>query len=151
VQNVHCYVDGGCIGGSPGKAIYWSVGLELDRRTGETAILYRRRLQEARTNNEAEWFAVLEILRELVAYYSGLPATKLYPYLGKPKRGARVIIYSDSQLVERQFTSEWRTRSARLRPLAYEARELVRKLERLDVAVKIQWVPRSENVKRLGH
>lgn len=76
-----------------------------------------------RTNNEAEYQAVIGALRK---------ATSL--------SGRRVIIHSDSQLVVRQLLGEYQVRKPHLRDL----HRMVKDLERLFISVEYRSVGRSD-------
>lgn len=78
-----------------------------------------------RTNNEAEYAALIDLLIEARA------------------RGLRGIeVRGDSKLVVSQTSGEWKVREPRLKPLAAEASALLREL-----GGTIEWVPREENKK----
>lgn len=76
-----------------------------------------------RTNNEAEYAAVLALLREAGS------------------RGMRGIkIRGDSRLVVMQTSGKWKVKEPRLMPLAREAASLLAEL-----GASIEWVPREQN------
>ncbi len=77
-----------------------------------------------RTNNEAEYHALLLLLGEM------------------RRRGLfETPVFGDSRLVIKQVLGKWKVREPRLKPLAEKAKELVRTLR-----AKPQWIPRSENM-----
>src|SRR5690348_14538788 len=91
MSHLVAYVDGGSLG-NPGPA---GIGVVIDDRRG-------RKIRIAKPigcqdNNVAEYLALLEALQIAVA----LKATALH-------------VYSDSQVVVRQMTGEYRCRSPRL-------------------------------------
>lgn len=84
----------------------------------------------AKTSNEAEYLTLLAALR----------------WLGANASGERWVILSDSQLVVNQVAGFWQAR-AHLKPLCAEAKRLYFGLEN----VRLQWTPRAEIAKVLGH
>ena len=77
----------------------------------------------SKTNNEAEYMALIYLLREAKA------------------RGLRDIeIHGDSKLVVCQVRREWKINLPHLRELASEAWDLMEGMN-----VKLAWIPRSEN------
>ena len=84
-----------------------------------------------RTNNEAEYYALLRAL-ELIAEKA----------TGKsPGNIGEVLVRSDSKLVVNQVNGEWRVEDERLMDLSSQAREMIEKLG----SVRLEWVPREEN------
>lgn len=80
-------------------------------------------LGEAVTNNEAEYWALIFALTDL---------------LERRLRGAEIRM--DSRLVVEQIQGRWKVREPRLQPLHRYARFL---LEKVDATVV--WIPREEN------
>jgi ribonuclease HI len=76
------------------------------------------------TNNVAEWRALILVLRR-----------------ARELGATHVRVFGDSQLVLRQVEGTYRVRQADLKPLAEEAKELLRGFAAYDV----EWVPRAEN------
>lgn len=76
-----------------------------------------------RTNNEAEYEALILLLRELLQ-------RKLF----------NCVVKGDSKLVVNQMLGEWKVREPRLLPLAEEAKLLIEKTR-----ARLQWIPRQEN------
>lgn len=128
---VKFFVDGGTILGRHSRRIrgvYWSMRCE----NGTASVTLRLRdLEKYKTNNDAEWLALREALRYAVEHCAEMP----------------IIIYSDSQLVVKQFNDEWRTKIARHHHLRSECRQYAEQLK----FVAVQWVPREVNVVKLGH
>lgn len=113
------YTDGGARG-NPGPAAYGFVLVAADG----TALVQRGEAIGVATNNVAEY-------RGLVA---GLDAAL--------EAGVRELeVVSDSELLVRQMTGEYRVKNAALRELSLEAARLARKLGR----VRYTAVRRSEN------
>jgi ribonuclease HI len=79
------------------------------------------------TNNEAEYEALLAVLREAVARGIG-----------------EIVIHGDSLLVINQVTKAWACKSATLGALCASAQALVRQLERTG-QVSLRWIPREQN------
>ena len=75
-----------------------------------------------KTNNEAEYLALLLLLEEL------------------ERRGVPADIRGDSRLVVNQVTGRWKINEPRLRELADRAMELLRSTKS-----SLSWVPREEN------
>lgn len=132
-MDVTLYVDGGTIGqnGRGATGVYYSVGRELGDGSIEP-VVHRRTSDAHKTNNEAEWLAVLDALQE-AAHIEGMES---------------LTICSDSQLVVNQFKGRWKTKTEKLTALKTLAKVYA---ERLGVPVEVVWVPRAENVTRLGH
>ena len=75
-----------------------------------------------KTNNEAEYMALLLLLEET------------------ERRGRGAAIAGDSQLVVNQVTGRWKIKEPRLRELAERAIELLKK-----TGSTLEWIPREEN------
>ena len=111
------YVDGGSLG-NPGPA---GIGVVIDDSQGS-----RIRIAKwigRQDNNVAEYLALLEALQ----YALTLKATAIH-------------VYSDSEVVVRQMTGEYRCRSPRLYSLHWTCRKLTRSLD-----FTISYVPRERN------
>jgi ribonuclease HI len=106
--------------GNPGAA---AIGAIIKDEQGGLIARLSRRIGKA-TNNQAEYQAVIEALREAI------------------RLGARKVdITLDSELVVRQLSGRYRVKSATLKPLYQEAQELLARLE----MVAIRHVPRAQN------
>jgi ribonuclease HI len=111
------YVDGGSLG-NPGPA---GIGVVIDDSQGG-----RIRIAKwigRQDNNVAEYLALLEALQ----YALALKATAIH-------------VYSDSEVVVRQMTGEYRCRSPRLYSLHWTCTKLTRSLN-----FSISYVPRECN------
>ena len=87
-----------------------------------------------KTNNEAEYHALLQLLSLLSAQWAGND--------GKiPSQLGQVRIRSDSDLLVNQVNGEYRVKEERLKTLRGEARELIDKLG----SIALEWVPREQN------
>lgn len=84
--------------------------------------------EEKHTNNEMEYQALINVLKDIVDGYN---------YLGE-----EVNIITDSQLLERQLSGKYEVKADNLKLLYNFAKSLM-KLQHLQVHV--QWVPRDKN------
>jgi len=84
-----------------------------------------------RTNNEAEYYALLKAL-ELIAEKT---AGKVPGNIGE------ALVRSDSRLVVNQVNGEWRVEDEKLTELSSNARDLIKKIG----PVRLEWVPRDQN------
>ena len=123
------YVDGGMLGGKNPSPIgvYWSVWCAPP---GEIVLCEESR--EHHTNNEAEWLAVMAALR--------------YAHQHHPKETV-IHIYSDSNLIVQLFRGRWQAKNLRMRRLRLESLQLAAVFP----TCVVEWRPRWEMVKRLGH
>ncbi len=112
------YFDGASRG-NPGEC---GAGACIINDDGTTAWESSRALGKG-TNNEAEYHALIMLLEEI------------------SRRGLRgVDVRGDSRLVVLQVRGEWKVREDRLRPLAGQARSLLR-----ESGSNIDWIPREQN------
>lgn len=132
-QMVHVfYVDGGLLGkrNPCPEGVRWSVYYQPPlAATGR--VVRRGSTRAYHTNNEAEWLAVHAALR----------------YARKRCPKAALVIRSDSQIVVNQFKGRWRFHVRTLRRLAETAWQLSREFSQC----RLEWVPRNELVRRVGH
>lgn len=134
-ERITIYCDGGCIGGNPGKAVYWSVA-RMDRG-GSDPDLYveRRRNDDFRTNNAAEWLALLEALTQI-------QTRELH---------GRIEILSDSKLIVNQYNGRNKV-GENFQPFLIEAREKVAGIVNGNgTSLKVRWVPRAQIKAVLRH
>lgn len=136
------YVDGGVLGRNPSTiGIYYSVGVQSD--CGSVAyqtIVSREERRDFFTNNDAEMAAVHRALT-IVAHW--LTQGALIDV---------VTINSDSQLAVGFTTGTMTPKVERLVTWATTVQAALRHLTvQQRIPVFVQWVPRDENVKRLGH
>ncbi len=115
------YVDGAS-SGNPGPA---GAGFVLQTPDGEVLVERSIPLGEA-TNNVAEYRAIIAALNEAAA-----------------RRARRVVVRSDSQLVIRQMTGQYRVKNEGLKPL----HEWVKKLTSRFEGVKWEHIPREQNAR----
>lgn len=129
---VKFYVDGGTLMSGRHtritRGIYWS--MRCEDGTAEPFEI-RRQDDHYKTNNDAEWLALLEGLTYAAQHHTTMP----------------VVIYSDSMLVVKQFNGQWRTKIERHARFRIQCLELAKRLK----FVAVQWVPREVNVEKLGH
>lgn len=113
------YFDGGSRG-NPGPA---AAGVCL--LDGEGVVVYEEgRFLGRRTNNEAEYDALMLLLEEIA------------------RRELReVTVRGDSRLVVSQMRGEWKVREPHLQVLVERARGLIRG------AVRFEWIPRERNAR----
>lgn len=132
VPAVSLYADGGTVGGSPGRSIYWSVGTEggvpLVREWDDTG---RRRWSD-----EAEYLALHAALKIV---------------LQDCKHGDTALVHMDCRPVVRHIRTNHTPRSPRCRPLYWQCIELLERIQERGVQVVLKWVKRQEVVERLGH
>ncbi len=88
-----------------------------------------------RTNNEAEYYALLKALTLAEERSTDKTTGKVRDGVGE------ILIRSDSQLVVNQVNGAWRVEDSKLLELSEKARESVKNLRN----VRLEWVPREEN------
>jgi ribonuclease HI len=133
-MHIEIYVDGGTILGNPStEGVYWSVVGTTDDGVGDF-LISRRSSRAYRTNNEAEYLAVIDALTEV---YEREPLT--------------ATIHCDSRMVVQQMNGVWKVKNARIAVLYALASSWLDNLRDRGTEVHIVWVPREENVERLGH
>lgn len=110
----------GAARGNPGPA---GIGGIIQNAAGKILAEISEYIGET-TNNIAEYFGLIHLLRKAADYQAD-----------------ELIIYSDSELLIRQLKGEYKVKSEGLKPLASEARVLLRDYSRLELVS----VPREEN------
>jgi ribonuclease HI len=113
------HIDGACRG-NPGQG---SLGVFIEDETGRAIKEHGRALGHC-TNNAAEYAALNEALE-----------------LAKGLGGTRLHIFSDSQLLVRQYSGQYRVKNAALFQKLVRIRELARQFE----SVELTHVPRELN------
>jgi ribonuclease HI len=117
MSHLVAYVDGGSLG-NPGSA---GIGVVIDvPHGGKIRIAKWIGRQD---NNVAEYFALLEALQCAIAL-----------------KAKAIHVYSDSEVVVRQMTGQYRCRSPRLYSLHWICRKLTR-----SIVFSISHVPREDN------
>lgn len=100
--------------GEMGIGIYFENGLSISKKAGKG------------TNNQAEYKAVLKALREA------------------EKKGYKDIkILTDSKLISKQISGNWKIKDTELRKLNSKIQSLIQKFE----SFEIEWIPRERNKK----
>lgn len=125
------YADGGTIGGSPGRGIYYSFGNKTHGIVRKQDVTGKRR-----RSDEAEFLALLSALR-----FSG----------DLLKDGETLLIHMDCRLVVRAVRRQIKPRPARLRALYWDVQEVLARLVERGIRIVLRWVKRTEMVKVLGH
>ena len=119
IDRIVAYIDGGARG-NPGPAGY---GVRVENADGSCV---------------EELHGAIGVATNNVAEYRGLIAALTYLH----RHGFQdVTIRSDSQLLTKQMTGEYRVRHAGLKPLYHEARQLVAHFGE----VRFEHVPRAQN------
>jgi ribonuclease HI len=151
-STLYLYVDGGVVGGNPGSAIYWSVGVDIAKDDSRVVVYAQN--PRYKTNNPAEYMALIDGLTQAALFIN--PATAPLTRLSEieelaGKEYTKVRVHSDSQLIVNQFNLRWQVKDKALDALWEKARKIGDHLEEQGVEVEVVWVPRKENVRRLGH
>jgi ribonuclease HI len=88
-----------------------------------------------RTNNEAEYYALLKALTLTEERWADKTTGKVLDGVGE------ILIRSDSQLVVNQVNGEWRVEDSKLIELSENAKDSINTLGN----IRLEWVPREEN------
>ena len=88
-----------------------------------------------RTNNEAEYYALLKALSLAADGWSDKATGKVPDVVGE------ILICSDSQLVVNQVNGAWRVEDSKLIELSEKARDSIKTLGN----IRLEWVPRERN------
>lgn len=123
------YFDGVCEPVNPGgHAGYGAVIFKDEERLWECSqVFVPVKGKEKETSNN-------------VAEYSGFIAILEY-FIENNLQKEHIKVYGDSMLVIEQMKGKWRIVKGFYKPLAYEARVLVKKFKKLS----LHWIPREEN------
>lgn len=121
------FIDGAARG-NPGPA---SVGVVI-RAPGSESRICLSRVLGTRTNNQAEYEALLVALRELERRRRMQTPLSLPP---------EIVIRTDSELLFSQMTGRYRIKDPQLATLAWEAKKIIIRLGR----VSFERIPRTEN------
>ncbi|MGH9176893.1 MAG: ribonuclease HI family protein [Vicinamibacterales bacterium] len=125
--------DGGSLG-NPGQGY----GSFVYHGLIETKAPIRLEYPGTTTSNEAEYLSLLHALRTILRE------------LDRAARDAAttsINVLSDSKLVVEQVSGRWKVRHAPLRPLHAEALDLLSQF----ASWRLDWQPRLESVRLLGH
>lgn len=88
-----------------------------------------------RTNNEAEYYALLKALTLAEERWTDKTTGKVLSGVGE------ILIRSDSQLVVNQVNGAWRVEDSKHVELSEQARDSIKELGN----IRLEWVPREEN------
>jgi ribonuclease HI len=122
ISELVAFVDGGCLG-NPGPS---GIGVVIQGCASGTVRIAKWIGQQ--DNNVAEYAALMEALQYAVS-----------------RKAQKLHVYSDSQVVVRQMTGEYKCRSSRLYSLHWTCLKLARSLN-----FSISHVPRENNVEANG-
>lgn len=125
--------DGGSLG-NPGKG-YGSFIVLGEVPTAEPV---RLEYLGQKTNNEAEYLSLINGVRSILHELD---------LVGREPANLSLTVLSDSKLVVEQVSGRWKVKHAGLKPLHADAVNLVRRFG----TWQLQWQPRSESVRLLGH
>ena len=125
--------DGGSLG-NPGKGY----GSFVYSGTISTTEPIRLEFPGRTTNNEAEYYSLINGVKAIL---SELRKRNLDP------SSATVRVLSDSKLVVEQVSGRWKVKHDGLKPRHREALDLLRNFG----TWKLEWHPRAESVRMLGH
>jgi ribonuclease HI len=122
MTELEVYTDGAARG-NPGRSASGYSVYDKDRLVMERVVY-----NGVRTNNYAEYMAVIEALKWCRARFDG--------------KGTRLKVYSDSQIVVKQATGSYKTKSGLLKPLHEELKRLCGCF----LSVEFRNVPRSSSL-----
>lgn len=125
--------DGGSLG-NPGKGY----GSFIVRGIVPTVEPMRLEFPGQTTNNEAEYLSLINGLRAILHELERA---------NRDPSDLSLTILSDSKLVVEQVSGTWKVKHAGLKPLHSEAVSLVNRFGKCC----LQWQPRAESVRLLGH
>ena len=125
------YADGGTVGGSPGRGIYWSVG-----GIYSPAVRAQDCSGQCRWSLQAEFAALIEALKTLSQTC---------------RPGSLGVIRMDSRSVVDSVTRGRPPRNARVAAFFLEVQQWLLSLRERGVRVVIEWVSRDEIQQVLGH
>ncbi|HEX2910473.1 MAG TPA: ribonuclease HI family protein [Chloroflexia bacterium] len=120
---------------NPGKA-YGSYHIRT--RAGRERLESRIQFGDHMTNNQAEYLALLNGLRDIV---------KTIEKAGKQPDRYAVDIWGDSSLVIKQLKGEWKVKDAKMLPLYDETMKTLARFRKY----RLNWHDRSNSVRLLGH
>lgn len=111
--------------GNPGHAGAAAYLFEIANRTKDCVWFDSEYIGNSKTNNQAEYAALILGLEECVA-----------------RRVRNLVICGDSELVIRQLTGEYQVKHKKLQPLFHKAKQLI---SSLPMPPTLMWIPREEN------
>lgn len=134
VRILEVYIDGGCLrNGKPDAKVY--ISLKVYTGGYLTHHIQKKEIPTLTTNNQAEWWAFIELLSWL---------------LGETFTGI-VMVHTDSQLLYSQYTGKFKIQNPTLQGLSRHVKDLVLILNKNKVRIQMYLVPRERIVKQLGH
>lgn len=125
-------------GGSRGNPGFGYGSYLLVRSVDGKGDLKRVEFGEGKTNNEAEYGALIAALEDLIGRIEAA---------NRDPRDFSLRIMGDSILVVNQMAGRWKIRNSRMQGLSDKARQLLRRFR----AWEIIYQPREESVRHLGH
>lgn len=127
-MQIEVYFDGLCQPVNPGGIACYAYVVRKDGHTVHSdSGLAAEPFSKGASNNVAEYTALIKALEWLIA--NGYTS-------------ARVEVKSDSQLVVKQLSGEYRVKAKQIVPLFQKAAVLMKKFSN----IAIQWVPREKNI-----
>lgn len=117
------YFDGACLPYNPGGIVCY--GYVIKEKGGKVIAQGKGIDLEKKTNNEAEYVALIKALEEAIKKFNL----------------ENVLIYGDSQLVVNQINGSFEVRSSNLLPLYLKTLGLLKNFKNW----KVQWIPRDKN------
>jgi ribonuclease HI len=127
----YCVVDGGCLANGQADAYaYGSYKIYLDGQ--EVEHVDRLPFPEAKTNNQAEYQAMILLLLHLVA--------------NPEYAGRKWVIRTDSTLVRKQLEGKWRVLGDNLKHLHQQAHSLLSQLD-----ARLEYLNEKKVKEILGH
>ena len=128
MSELFVYVDGGCLNNGLENAQGYG-SFKITRPNPRNIVITRRFDLSAKTNNVAEYQAMICCLEYLQKYYLD----------------DNIVIFSDSQLIINQITGTWKTKNTTMKELCKEANNLLKPYW------KLQWISGTTMKKILGH
>ena len=125
-------------GGSRGNPGFGYGSYLLVRSSDRKQDIKRLEFGDGKTNNEAEYGALLAALRDLIDRITAA---------GHDPATYSVRIAGDSALVINQLSGKWKTRNDRMAALCAQGRQLLHRFRKWDLVHQ----PREESVRALGH
>jgi ribonuclease HI len=125
--SLNVYTDGGSRG-NPGPG---AIGVVIQSQAGKTIHSFSRAIGHT-TNNVAEYTAVIEALKWLIANKDKIVNYKL----------SIINFYSDSQLMVNQLNGNWKIKDPELRQKNIQVRSLEQLFKR---PIRYQAIPRTKN------
>lgn len=130
MEKISVFTDGGARG-NPGPA---AIGVVIKKENGEVLTKLAKTIGHA-TNNVAEYQAVIEALKWLVAWFKTLPnASDLSQFF--------VNFFLDSRLAVNQINGLFKIKNAKIRDQIFEIHQLENQTK---AKIFYQYIPREKN------